>query len=315
MEAIPPRQSQSLTLIIGALFGVLALLTYLFLGSRNETLAVQKVLTTKAEQLAATQVRLDSVRQVLDDKIRQVRALGGSVKQLERIRLQLQRDRQKLNYDLNFSLQRYDRKIREYNQFLAVQETNIETLKRENRSLAERARSLEEEKESFRRENEGLRSERSALAQSLNDYSRQNADLKQKVTQAAALKAVNLETAAVSANGRERTGGVYRATRLDQLRIRFTLLANPLSLRDEKDIYVRVLDPQGAVISENSQGGVFRHEGVELGFSTREAVLYENNDQSVTISLRRDAPYNPGVHRIELYAEGFRIGEGEFTIR
>lgn len=301
-------------MVIGALLGMLALLAYLFMGSRNETLEVQKLLTAKVEQFAVTQARLDSISTVLDKKIVEVRQLGGSLVKLQQIRQQLQEDKRRLKYDLTFSLQQYNLKIRDYRQFLAQHEKDLQVLRDENGSLLSRARALEEEKQSILDENQGLKSEKAALARRVSDVSRQNADLQEKVTLASALKAVDVEVLALTGNGRQRTGGVYKASRIDRLLIRFILPANPLTFRNEKEILVRVLDANGAVVSD-SGGGVTYYEGHEIGYSTHQRVPYTNNDQQVDIPFRKSTEYKPGIYQIELYAEGFRIGEGRFEVR
>jgi len=200
---------------IGALVGVMALLAYLFVGSRNETLEVQKLLTAKVEQFASTQQKLDSISSVLDNKIIEVRKLGGSVSELERIKRQLESDKKKLKYDLSFSIQQYNLKINDYKAFLAQNDVNLRQLKTENGSLLNRARVLEEEKQTILTENEGLKHEKAALTQTVDDYSLQNAELKNKVSLASAMKAVNVEVAAVAANGKERRGGMYKASRIE----------------------------------------------------------------------------------------------------
>ncbi|WP_232074224.1 hypothetical protein [Spirosoma aureum] len=207
MEAEATNNKQGvLNMTIGALAGILALLAYLFIGSRNETLEVQKLLTSKVEQFATTQLKLDSISKVLDEKIVEVRRLGGSVSELERIRRQLNNDKKKLKYDLSFSVQRYNLKIRDYKNFLALHEDDNRKLKDENGSLLSRTRALEEEKQTIITENEGLKHEKAALARTVVDYSLQNADLQDKVTLASAMKAVNVEVIALAANGKERRG-------------------------------------------------------------------------------------------------------------
>ncbi|GAA4466720.1 hypothetical protein GCM10023189_49290 [Nibrella saemangeumensis] len=314
MEVTGNKQG-NLNIIIGALVGVLALLAYLFIGSRNETLEVQRLLTTKVEQLASTQVRLDSLSKVLDEKIAEVRQLGGSLTKLEKIRRQLETDKQKLKYDLNFSLQQYNLKIGEYNEFLAQNDVEIRKLRREYSSLLSRARVLEQEKQTILNENEGLKQEKEVLAQTVVDYSRQNADLTSKVTLASAMQAVNVAVLAVAPNGRERTGSSYKASRIDRLKITFVMPSNPVAVKNNKDIYVRILDANGAVVSDNGIGGVTWVEGREIGYSTRQTVPFENNDQHVDILFRRDAPYKPGAYQVELYAEGFKIGSGSFEVK
>ncbi|WP_338877100.1 hypothetical protein WBJ53_15720 [Spirosoma sp. SC4-14] len=316
MEAeVTTNRQGAVNMTIGALLGILALLAYLFIGSRNETLEVQKLLTSKVEQFAATQSKLDSIANVLDEKIIEVRQLGGNIAELERIKRQLNNDKKKLKYDLSFSIQQYNLKIQDYKRFLAQNEADIRRLRDENGTLRSRARALEEEKETILSENEGLKHEKEALAQTVVDYSIQNADLKNKVTLASALKAVNVQLTALAANGKERRGSAFKASRIDRLKISFILPANPVAAKNYKDIYVRILDANGAVVSESGIGGVLWYEGRELGYSTHQAVLFENNDQQVDIYFRRDAAYKPGAYTVELYAEGFQIGDGRFDVK
>ncbi|MEZ0612176.1 hypothetical protein ACAW74_26940 [Fibrella sp. WM1] len=300
---------------IGALVGVVALLAYLFMGSRNETLEVQKLLTTKVEQFATTQLKLDSLSTVLDTKIVEVRQLGGSVVELERIKRQLENDKKKLKSDLSFSMQQYDLKIRDYQTFLANNEVDIRKLKIENGSLRNRAQVLEQERQTILTENAGLKTEKAILAQTVVDYSEQNEDLRNKVSLASALKALNIEINALAANGRERQGGTYKASRIDRLHIAFMLPSNPVAQRNNKDIYLRILDANGAVVSESGFGGTTWLDGREIGYSFRQTVPYENNDQQVNMYFRRDAPYAPGTYAVELYAEGFKIGDSRFIVK
>ncbi len=316
MEADTKNARQgAVNMTIGSLVGILSLLAYLFIGSRNETLEVQKQLTTKVEQFASVQVKLDSISTVLTEKIAQVRQLGGSIAGLERIKQQLENDKKKLKYDLTFSVQQYNLKIRDYTNFLVQNEADISKLKAENGSLLSRARTLEQEKQSILTENEGLKYEKAALAKTVVDYSLQNADLKKKVTLASSLKAVNVEVTALADNGKERRGGSYKASRIDRLKIAFIIPSNPVAEEGSSNIYVRILDPSGAVVSESASAGILWFEGRELGYSTRQTIASEPNDQQVAIFFHRDAAYKPGLYRVELYTDGFRIGDSGFEVK
>lgn len=314
-QEMPSPRHGTLPVLVGTLVGTLALLAYLFAGARNETAEVQKLLTTKVEQFALVQLRLDSIAKALDIKIAEVRRLGGNVLELERIRRQLDADTKKLKYDLRFSEQQYQLKISDYEQVLLDSENDLQRLRAENTTLLGQARQLEAEKQRILTQNEGLRREKEALAQTIVDYSRQNKELKDQVTRASALKAVNVEIRTLAHNGRERRGGIYKAARIDRLKITFSLPANPLASRGPKDIYLRLLDPNGAVLSDSGIGGVLRADGRELGYTYRQTVMLEDNDQSVSLIFHLEAPYTPGLYTVELYAEGYRIGEGQFKVK
>lgn len=316
MEADTMNTKQgAINMTIGSLVGILALLAYLFVGSRNETLEVQKQLTTKVEQFASIQLKLDSISTVLNQKIVQVRQLGGNVTGLERIKQQLENDKKRLRFDLSFSLRQYNLKIRDYTHFLTQNEGAIRQLKDENGTLLSRAHTLEQEKQTILSENEGLKSEKAALTKTVVDYSRQNADLKEQVTLASAIKAVNVAVSALATNGKERREGPYKASRIDRLKIAFIIPSNPVAQVRSVDLYLRILDANGAVVSDNTGAGVLWIDGREIGYSTRQLVTIDASDQQVAIFFHRDAAYKPGTYSVELYTEGVRIGDGRFDVK
>lgn len=307
-----------LKVVIGVLVGVLALLGYLFMGARNETIELQKSLTSKVEQLSSTQIKLDSISKSLDLKIAEVQSLGGNIAELEEVKAQLENDKKKLKSDLSFSIQKYETKIKEYETFLVAKDDDIRKLKEENGVLVARTQTLETEKQQVLVENTSLKTEKEALSttltQTVDDFTAKNNDLKRQVTLASAMKAVNVEVTALSSKGKEREGGAYKASRIDQLKVSFIMPANPVAVQNNKDIYVRVLDANGAVL-ENGNGGIAQIDGKEIGYSFKQSVPFENNDQKVNIISGKGATYSKGKYNVELYSEGFKIGRGAFEVK
>jgi DNA repair exonuclease SbcCD ATPase subunit len=300
---------------IGVLIGVVALLSYLFMGARNETFELQKSLTTKVEELSSTQIKLDSISRALDTKIAEVKQLGGSIKELENVKAQLEDDKKKLKSDFNFSVAKYDAKIKEYENFLVVKDDDIRKLKEENGTLLARTKTLEEEKQQVITENTGLKTEKEGLSQTVASYTAQNDDLKRKVTLATAMKAINVQVAAVASNGKLREGGLYKASKVDRLKISFIMPSNPVAEKNTKDIFVRILDQNGAVVSEDGKGGTLQFDGKEVGYSVKQGIPFENNDQKVEILYGKGSDYKAGKYNIELYSEGFKIGNGAFEVK
>lgn len=300
---------------IGVLIGVVALLSYLFMGARNETFELQKSLTTKVEELSSTQIKLDSISRALDTKIAEVKQLGGNIKELENVKAQLEDDKKKLKSDFNFSVAKYDAKIKEYENFLVVKDDDIRKLKEENGTLLARTKTLEEEKQQVITENTGLKTEKEGLTQTVASYTAQNDDLKRKVTLATAMKAINVQVAAVASNGKLREGGLYKASKVDRLKISFIMPSNPVAEKNTKDIFVRILDQNGAVVSEDGKGGTLQFDGKEVGYSVKQGIPFENNDQKVDILYGKGSAYKAGKYSIELYSEGFKIGNGAFEVK
>ncbi len=296
----------------GVMIGVVALLGYLFMGARNETFQLQKSLTTKVEELSYTRLKLDSILTTLDGKMAEIVRLGGNITELQLVKAKVEEDRDRLQADLNFSVSKYQYKIREYEGFLTHNDENIAQLKKENAELLALNDSLKAERERILDENEGLKFEKESLNSRVREYQAQNNDLRRKVSMASAMKAVSVQITALSSRGKERSGGSYRGSRIDRIKVSFILASNPLAAKNLKDIYVRILSANGSVIIGRS--GSFWYQGRELGYSTQQSVLFENNDQKVNIVYDKGSAYEPGSYTVELYAEGFRIGNGKFDV-
>jgi hypothetical protein len=81
---------------------------------------------------------------------------------------------------------------------------------------------------------------------------------------------------------------------------------------------MRVLDPDGAMLYDSAVGsGNFDLFGKESTYTTKKDIQFQNNGQGVEIIYGRGTAiqYREGHYKIELYSEGFKIGEGSFDIK
>jgi predicted nucleic acid-binding Zn-ribbon protein len=299
---------------IAVLIGALALLGYLYYGSKNENTELQKLLTGKVSELSTTKMKLDSISLSLDQKIAEVEALGGSITELQEMKAQLEKDKIRLKNDANFSVKNYQSKISEYEKFLTDKDSEIAKLKEENGILVTQNVTLQDEKQKVITENKGLYATKDSLNTKVSEVRNQNEDLRKKITIGSALKAVNVNVTAISSRGKERVGEV-KNRKIDQLKVNFILPSNTLTAENNKDVYLRILDPQGAVLNDMSKGGVLTYANKEIGYSTKQNVLYTNNDQKVDMFYKKEMSFGSGTYNIELYSEGYKIGTGSFTVK
>ncbi|WP_266368920.1 hypothetical protein [Tellurirhabdus rosea] len=302
----------------GALIAALVIMTilagvssYLLFEQKDVNKNQESTIAARAEELSTTRIKLDSISTALDAKIAEVKKLGGDVTELERVRGQLEQDRAALRRGQRISISKYEAKIRQYEAFLAEKDTLIAQLRDENQVLVTTNQTLNDE-------NSGLKTERQTLTDSVQRISAVNTDLSEKVTRASALRAQNVRVFALNSKGKARdaSSDEVKARRVDKIRLQYTLLDNPLTRQEEKEVYIRVLDPSGAVISDEGTGsGRFDFNGQEMMYTAKQTVPYTNNNQNVDFTYTRGQAYKPGKYTVELYAEGFRIGEGSFAIR
>ena len=120
----------------------------------------------------------------------------------------------------------------------------------------------------------------------------------------------------VTSRGKVKDKEEYKANRVDKIKVVFNLPENSLTAQEPKDIYVRVLDPEGAVLADDATGsGEFDIDGAPSKFTTRESIAYQNNNQKVEMLYDNTAKFRPGSYNVELYSEGYKIGGTKFTIK
>jgi hypothetical protein len=302
---------------------IIGFLGYLLFDSKKNNTNQEQAINQKVEQLASTTSRLDSVSVQLDAKIAEITSLGGKVDELVAARTQLEKDKKALKNAKFYNAKQYDAKIADYVALLTEKDNVIAQLKNENENLTVQTITLSkekdvlvQEKQTFIDENTGLKTEKEKLNQTVADYTTKNEELVKKVKTGAQLKAMNFQVYAVKANGKVQDGGKYRARRVNQLKFAFTLPANPITEQDNKEIKVRLMDADGAVITDSATGSsVFEFGGKEMAYTTKGSVAYTNNDQNVEMLYSRGTPYRPGTYSVELYSEGFKIGTSNFTIK
>ncbi|GGC07574.1 hypothetical protein [Dyadobacter sediminis] len=285
--------------ILAAVFG------YLYYNERSINAKQTIDLETRVTELANAEIKLDSISKQLDARILEVQGLGGDVEELQKVRASLENDRIALRKG-NVTL---GRKVREYEAFLTKKDEEIARLREENQQLISQNETLVQAKTE-------LETSKQAISDSLSGVISKNTELESKVTAAAALRARNVKIYAISSKGKVREGENVKSRKIDKIRVDFILEKNPLTALDNKTVYMRIIDPSGATISDTKTGsGVFDYNGQEQGFTISKEVTYSNNNQDVSILYDRNAAFPSGNYKVELYAENFPIGEGTFSVK
>ena len=285
--------------IVAAVFG------YLYYQERDITNKQGTDLQARVTELAASEIKLDSIAKQLDARILEVQGLGGDVAELQKAKASLEQDRISLRKGNALMV----KKVKEYEDFLTKKDEEIAQLREENQQLIS-------QNETLVQTNTTLETSKKAVSDSLTGVISKNAELESKVTMAAALRARNVKVYAISSKGKVREGDNVKAKRVDKVRVDFILEKNPLTLTDNKTVYMRIIDPAGATISDAATGsGEFDFNGQKQGYTISQDVVYGNNNQDVSILYDRATPFSKGTYTVELYSEGFTIGSGSFSVK
>ncbi len=114
---------------------------------------------------------------------------------------------------------------------------------------------------------------------------------------------------------KERNGGKEKETttakRVDKLKITFDLDENRITQSGLKEIYINIIAPDGSAIIMPAGANKFvTREGLERSATKKVEVDYKQGErQKVQIELAKAQNFMPGDYKIEIYNNGFKIGE------
>lgn len=290
-------------------------LGFLYYEQKNVVAERETTIMEKAKELVYTEVKLDSVSAALDAKIGEVKALGGNIEDLLKVKARLEVDKVALRKGSKVEVAKYTAKIKEYELFLTQKDEEIVKLRGENEVLLGTNQTLNTENTTLKTDREVLTQAKVALTDSVNTYTVRNKELAEKVTIGAALKAQNVRVLAVNKRGKVKEDDNYKAKRVEKIKVIFTLPSNELTKQEDKEIVMRLIDADGGILTHDPVNSKFSLKGQELAYTSKERVAFKNDNQLVEMVYDNTDRFKPGTYNVELYAEGFKIGVGNFVIR
>jgi predicted RNase H-like nuclease (RuvC/YqgF family) len=315
METNQPKKSGNNGLLgagLAIMTAVAGILGYMLFDEKQVVTKQESEINLKVQELASTQTKLDSISTQLDERIAEVQKLGGDVSELMKVKEQLEADKASLRKNSRVSFAKYDRKIKEYETFLAQKDEEIAKLREENVALTGQNEQLTVQNTTLQTD---LTTTRTAYNDSVTTLKTNNEELTSKVNLGAALRAENVKVYAINSRGKQKEDDAYKSKRVDQIKVAFALAPNPLTKEEPKDVFVRVVDPEGSVVTNSNNTGAFTYNGQEMVYTTKQQVTYSNNRPMVEVVYPFTKPEKKGKYNVELYAEGYKIGQGGFEVR
>jgi len=173
--------------------------------------------------------------------------------------------------------------------------------------------------DSLNQKNQRLMVENSTVKQEVTEVKTQNQNLEQEkkkleqtVTIAATLEASNLKASGINKRGKEQT----KASKVENIKIDFTLAKNLTAKRGAKNIYVRIQRPDQLLLTKSDKD-LFKFEGLNIPFSATREVEYEGMDLPVSIYWDNtgQSALVPGKYTIDIFADGNNIGTTTLDIK
>lgn len=205
------------------------------------------------------------------------------------------------------------------NELKTVKATNKQEIARLNNELASLRKilrsyivqidSLNKANEQLRKENKEISNKYYTSQKNLKQISEQKESLTEKVSLAAKLDAV-----AINIQGTNSKGKVQKKiNKIEQLVINFTISKNITAEAGERTIYIRIMKPDDDVLTK-SRSNTFPYENGEVNYSIKRIIEYGGDEVPVTLYWAVEEYLMPGTYRVDIFADGNRIGSKKFTL-
>ncbi|MBL7915201.1 MAG: hypothetical protein JNL49_09145 [Bacteroidia bacterium] len=174
--------------------------------------------------------------------------------------------------------------------------------------------------DSLKLANEELNAQNSNLNSSLlsergkvQNLTQENTMLANKVAMGSVLKTINIKASGVKYRSSGKESESNRASSVDKIRTCFTVLENLVVDRGTKDAYLRVLSPDGAVMSTSSETFIYNNQATL--YTAKESFEYDNKQTDLCLYWTKGSIYTKGKYIIEIYVDGNLIGSTNLTLK
>ena len=164
--------------------------------------------------------------------------------------------------------------------------------------------------------NNTLTQEKSDLQQTLQTTTTEKQDLEKTVDVGSTFSASNIQVTPIDdrRNGKEKT--TTNAKKVDKLVVSFDV-ENRIAKSGPADMYIMVTAPDGKVISDPAMGSgtlTTRTDG-DKPYTAKVSIQYEQGTQKLVEFPVKQNKFQTGSYKIEIYHNGFKIGEGTRTLK
>lgn len=268
------------------LAGVLAYIWYQKTSLVND-------LTVEKEELTAQMIALQNDYETLSSEYDDINLQLDS----SRIEVQLLIEKVKKTEATNRSkIRQYEKELGTLRSIMRNYVVQIDSLNRLNRKLTADAAEARRQAAESRRKTEEL--------------SRTVEDLTGQVAAGAVLKAYNLKAEAYNSSDKV----TDRSSRVKYILTSLSLGENDLADRGPVTVYIRVKDPDGILLLNDTQK-TFEYNGEPMICSASREVDYQGNAVDLGIYLNDIAVFSKGVYTVEAYTAKSLLGTTEFMLR
>ncbi|MGZ3865869.1 MAG: coiled-coil domain-containing protein [Bacteroidia bacterium] len=148
------------------------------------------------------------------------------------------------------------------------------------------------------------------------ELNKEKQDLQKTINTASILSCYNVSASGIDMKrGGKKQSTTTKAKRTDLIRVSYTLGENKLAKSGPKDIYIRIMTPDGKELAKNYDDNYkFRFNDSFGYYAGKTTVDYANKEIGVISTCEGSSGFVPGKYNIEITCDGVVIGQGSLTL-
>jgi myosin heavy subunit len=201
---------------------------------------------------------------------------------------------------------------------LSKDSRKLKELQKELADLKSMRDSLLEQVDKLVMENNLLKKENQEYQATIGDLNLVKGDLERKVESGSVLTVNNV----VALPYKEKSSGKKSVTAIakkaDLIEICFDVAQNRIAPQGPKEVYARIISPEGSTIAVQSQGsGTFKSKesGEDNLYTTKKTINYDGAQKNHCLGWKSSTPFAAGKYKVEIYVDGYLTGVGGLIMK
>ena len=161
-------------------------------------------------------------------------------------------------------------------------------------------------------ENKTLNSNLSEATSKNTELSSENSKLANKVAAGSILKAYNIVLEGLRYKSNNKAVVTDKAKQIQKIHSTFKLSENRVLDKGPTDIYLRMLGPDGSVMTPQ---GDFKAGNESLQYTTMQTVDYTGEETPMDVVLLKGGSFAKGKYNVEIYHSGQKIGGSTMDVK
>lgn len=194
---------------------------------------------------------------------------------------------------------------------IAEYKKELNTLRNVMRNFVVQIDSLNARNKELSAENVVVKKQITEIKDSYKELAKEKEQLVQQVEIASKLETRDMLAQGLNNKGKE----TNRISRVEKIRVCFTLLKNVTAKVGQKSVYARLMRPDGALLL-HSANDVFAYEGSQINYSASRVVEYGGNDLDVCLYYNvEEGELIEGFYTADVFVDGNNIGTVKFELK